>query len=419
MRLAVWAFGIVLALELLERLVGGTPTDAGGLVRAHWISLVVTQLQVLTVVVAFYLLILGKPRTGRRGPSWPFTLAALLLAVIVGAELTVEIMLRNPESSPWFLRSPLRDYYNRHDRVIIQTLPECAVYDPGLLYLLRPGSCEFNNREFDTRVDVNRLGVRDDEQSLQAPEIVVLGDSYAMGWGVAQDETFAQRIEQLTGRTVLNAGVSSYGTARELDLLSRFDLSRLGYVILQYHETDAGENRAFWEGDNVMPVPEKERYEKAVVAAGLVRRYYPGKHITKMGSALARRLLFAPLALFVGSPAPPTGQPSEAWLFLNAVKNADVDLSGVGILVTELGVHQSFERPFLGEVLEELRKPEFAELAKQITVLDVSDIIGPDEIFVFDKHINAAGHTAVANAIVDVMPAPGASEETGHTNPTP
>lgn len=409
-RLGVWAFGIVLALELLERLVGGTPTDTGGLIRAHWVSLVVTQAQVLTFLVALYFLLLGWFRGKRAGLARPLGLALLLIVMIAGTELAIELMLRTPGSSPRFVRRELREYYSRHDRTIIQTLPECAVYDPDLLYILRPGECRFMNREFDTRVHVNRLGLRDDEQSLLAPEIVVLGDSYAMGWGVAQEETFAQLLEPVTGRTVLNAGVSSYGTAREVDLLSRIDRSRLAFLIIQYHETDAGENRAFWDGENAMPSPDEGRYQKAVTAAGLIRRYYPGKHVTKIGSALARRLLFAPLALFAGSPMTPADQPREAWLFLNALQNTGVELDGVEILVTELGVHRALERPFLSELREELQKPEFEELAQKIVVLDISDRIGPEEMFVLDKHINAAGHAAVADAIVEAVPAIGARD---------
>ena len=81
---------------------------------------------------------------------------------------------------------------------------------------------------------MNRLGLRDDEASLRAPAVVVLGDSYAMGWGVAQDETIAEVIERETGLRALNAGIASYGTVREMRLLDRIDTSRLRYLVIQY-----------------------------------------------------------------------------------------------------------------------------------------------------------------------------------------
>ena len=51
----------------------------------------------------------------------------------------------------------------------------------------------------------------------------MLGDSYAMGWGVEQGESFPEILEAATGLRVLNAGVPSYGTPRELLMLERLD----------------------------------------------------------------------------------------------------------------------------------------------------------------------------------------------------
>ena len=74
--------------------------------------------------------------------------------------------------------------------------------------------------------------MRDDEESLKAPEVIVLGDSVAMGWGIEQNETMAQQIEAMAGLKVLNAGISSYGTVREMKLLNRLDLSRVKYLVI-------------------------------------------------------------------------------------------------------------------------------------------------------------------------------------------
>ena len=68
-------------------------------------------------------------------------------------------------------------------------------YDPELTYRLRPGACTFSELEFVTDYRINSLGVRDDEASLDGPEIIVLGDSFAMGWGVEQQESFLEQGE--------------------------------------------------------------------------------------------------------------------------------------------------------------------------------------------------------------------------------
>src|SRR5262247_1177276 len=71
-------------------------------------------------------------------------------------------------------------YAGRADRF----LAECGRYDPRLTYMLRFGGCHFTNVEFDTDIKVNSFGLRDDEDSLKDPEVIVLGDSQAMGFGV-------------------------------------------------------------------------------------------------------------------------------------------------------------------------------------------------------------------------------------------
>ncbi|HUG80890.1 MAG TPA: hypothetical protein VML01_04455, partial [Bryobacterales bacterium] len=72
---------------------------------------------------------------------------------------------------------PLARFLYSLDWTTIHLLPECAEFDARLTYRLRPGACTFSELEFSTHYEINSLGVRDDEQSLDAPEIVVLGDS--------------------------------------------------------------------------------------------------------------------------------------------------------------------------------------------------------------------------------------------------
>lgn len=102
-------------------------------------------------------------------------------------------------------------------------------------------------------VRTNAFGLRDRERQVKKPEetyrIVALGDSITMGWGVAQDKTYAAQLEQmLNARTprgfppgqrfeVLNLGVGNYNTVQEIARLRRVglqfepDLITLGYFI--------------------------------------------------------------------------------------------------------------------------------------------------------------------------------------------
>src|SRR4029077_2394599 len=109
-----------------------------------------------------------------------------LVAGLALAEGILRTMYQHP--APWYPESirkflGFEYFYRRH---IVQLDERTARYDPELLYTLRPGQFTFSNVEFSTPYVVNSLGVRDDERSLAQPEIVVVGDSYAMGWGVQQ-----------------------------------------------------------------------------------------------------------------------------------------------------------------------------------------------------------------------------------------
>ncbi len=69
---------------------------------------------------------------------------------------------------------------------------------------------------------INSFGVRDDdESSLHNPKLVFLGDSFTMGWGVDQEQTYAFLTGKKLGVRTLNAGISSYGTFREMVLFSK------------------------------------------------------------------------------------------------------------------------------------------------------------------------------------------------------
>ena len=75
---------------------------------------------------------------------------------------------------------------------MIQFMPCCARHDASLTYTLKPGLFSFSNIEFETQYHVNHMGLRDDEESLNNPQIIVLGDSQAMGWGVEQKREFCR-----------------------------------------------------------------------------------------------------------------------------------------------------------------------------------------------------------------------------------
>lgn len=93
-------------------------------------------------------------------------------------------------------------------------------------------------------VATNSLGLRGEEPSDKAQKILFLGDSLTLGWGVAQESTFAsilgERIQRLYGYQTLNGGHGNYNSSQELNLLKELaPRLRPKQVFLFYFLNDA------------------------------------------------------------------------------------------------------------------------------------------------------------------------------------
>ena len=159
---------------------------------------------------------------------------------------------------PKLLRDFQMDFYNdRGYRKIWQTQKDCIELDERLIYVPRIGSCHFTNAEFDTIMHFEQSGrVRNNLPAQRSKiGIAVVGDSYAMGWGVNDRETFANVLQDEVKRPVYNLAVSSYGTVRELLRLQRSGLiDAVDTILIQYAANDLMENAA---------LDQEERYLQA------------------------------------------------------------------------------------------------------------------------------------------------------------
>jgi hypothetical protein len=263
---------------------------------------------------------------------------------------------------------------------------------------------------------VNRLGLRDDENSLNAPEVIVIGDSHAMGWGVEQQETFAQIIEARAGLTVLNAAVSSYGTAREIISLKRLNIERMRFLVIQYSNNDSVENKVFYENKNRLAVMTRSDYERIANAQENMVPHVFGrnlKHILGLeteiasdkirwfASAVSRRLGISRAADFVAKPVKSGAQLNSAELFLNVLVNSEVKLAGIEIIVFEISTYGRNSR-FLGLLETSLSKDHLSK-SLAIKTIDTAKLLEPQHYYRLDGHMNAEGHRVMADAIIKQM----------------
>ena len=143
----------------------------------------------------------SKPRSRRRFAA--FTLGLVLAPV--AAEVGYRV-LRVSSLSP-------------------TTNPLYVVHDDELGWRYAPNSiARHTTAEFDVEIAINSDGFRgpDWPGSKRGQRVLVLGDSFAFGWGVRDEETFAARLRRAHPEwEVLNVAVSGYATDQELLLLRR------------------------------------------------------------------------------------------------------------------------------------------------------------------------------------------------------
>jgi lysophospholipase L1-like esterase len=349
-------------------------------------------------------LIHRPPASGAATPSKqrklvvPALFAALLLLATAALLETLLVVLRSsPRLAALPLLSDLACNLYRSDWNVIQLDPACARYDPELTYTLRPGICTFSNTEYTTTVRINRLGLRDDEASLHGPEIVVLGDSVAMGWGVGQDETFPQVLEHLSGRKVLNAAVASYGTARELLMLRRVDRSRLRYLVWQYSSNDLEENEAFLEHDFTLPVQSGPDYARYVAKFQRERHYHPGEYLL-----FSMRGAVDGLRRAVGlRRAPTTDFDAErhAAAFVEVLEHADAEIDSLPVIVFLASLEDTGR--FASAVREAIDQSPRRNALRNLHPFDLSGRIQRSDFFSLDRtHLAASGDAKIGRELL-------------------
>jgi hypothetical protein len=324
-----------------------------------------------------------------------------IILVLVLVELLGEIVLR---VGPRFgsIRFILANYYLMHERKIVQFEPECAQYDPELTYRLRPGIHNFANREFDTTLSINSFGLRDSEEALVAPEIIVLGDSFAMGWGVESSECFESILESTLGRSTLNAAISSYGTAREMVLLQKLDRTALRYVIVQYCSNDHDENVAYvknWRLDSLgeeQYLQIRHDYLRAI-------QYVPLKRAATLLPMFWAKRHGASDPLVIPQPRPPTKEQAEQAKVVCKIFAHNLPLLGgdFKLILLHLDYPRQLEGNFTMQVGQELQKSEYAFLRKRLFLVRGHHVLNSSDFFPLDMHFKKSGHRKIGKLLAD------------------
>jgi len=121
-------------------------------------------------------------------------------------------------------------------------------FDPVLGWRHIAGqSTEFSHPDFTVTVSINSDGLRDREYSLhrnKKKRMLVLGDSFGWGFGVADGEVFSELLEQQRSDwEIINASVSGYGTVQQyLYYREKGYQYQADVVLLLFYDNDFQDN---------------------------------------------------------------------------------------------------------------------------------------------------------------------------------
>ena len=264
---------------------------------------------------------------------------------------------------------------------------KCSKFDKNLLYAPVVGECIFSNPEFKTKLNFDenrRLNLTNDNISKSEKVIAALGDSLTMGWGVNGDETYSFNLQKLVKKKILNLGVASYGTVREIKRLklNKF-YDQIDTVIIQYHLNDIYENKSLDISKSYSMDEYKEYFSNKKNNLNII--IYLLKNYKK-----SLRLLFSHLNdLFFENDRKEKHNLTEHLDNLEKVINQN--LKGEGKRVIVFLINEPHQKLIYDE------KRVFSDF--EFFIIDIKK----EHLFIIDDHLNKKGHKFVGKKIFDYL----------------
>ncbi len=339
------------------------------------------------------------------------------------------------------------------DEVYIQR----RVRDAGVLIPFEPDSeADQLHDEFRVRYRINQFGYRDrlDRRAERTPGVArigLVGDSFAAGWGVEFEQTFGDRLEHATGIEVVNAakpgGCPLWFVPQARHVRDRFAPDWLLVQIFDNDPDDNLEDQSEFEiavGERFAALPVELRSDAPL--RHRVARAFDSLLLRRRLARLSRRLRGKEVH---GSPyVKPGARPEHRILSREeSIAAHDVDLSPARTYQSEFSFHDpaqagafaeriAWNTLLLDQLIEEsaaagvpvaivyvpaydhfLHEPTPNPLADSVREMaarrgalwiDLAETFAararPEQLYhAYDGHLNAAGHTAVAEVLEQVL----------------
>ena len=334
--------------------------------------------------------------------------SAFFISLIALSEIACLFILHHPSLIHGTPDSPFVIYYNNYQRDILQFNRTLSRYDTALFYKMQSNNTGlFENIEFSDSIFTDQHGFRHDVTSVAKDKIICLGDSYTLGWGVRQQEAYPQQLESILKTPVLNTGMSSYGTAREIESIRQLDKTNTTTLVIQYCYNDADENRSYINNGYRLPVSPRSVYDQACEENKWSKVYFPGKcFCTLLKIFLNEKLNFLPEKILSSkvTAVPPINYDDNAFCFLEVLKRAGLDFSRIHLIVFDIGEYNTLNDRFAQALDRRLKIPENHDLFKDhVHVLHISHLLTPSDYYTLDEHIRPSGQRKLALALASVI----------------
>lgn len=273
---------------------------------------------------------------------------------------------------------------------------QCFQPKEGFSYEFRPSHvCDLKGRDYDIRIRSNALGLRDDDDSLVQPAIILLGDSQVWGIGVPQEHTIEAELERISKKKVLNAGMVAYGTVRQLRLLAELDRSQLEYVVIVFNSYQTKENARFVQQGNTLGSLSARDYR--IVIENHKRAEKKASHVFM--APHFSKILWA--RVWQGAPRLTKQRMKkqarkEVAHFLSVLRAHNEQLSGMKVLITQANFSTE-PSPYFMQILQKKLLSE--QFSFHVRLLDTNELWQADDFLRLDKHLSRQGTRTLAEAI--------------------
>lgn len=276
---------------------------------------------------------------------------------------------------------------------------DCMEFSSGsFVYKLRPGQCRVKNLEYDIVLSSDANGFRNGIRKENSYDVAVIGDSFAHGVGVADDQTFSYLLDSTYHYKTTNLAIGSYATMRELEVLGEYGKDAK-YVVVQYCDNDLYENLASLKLN-------KEDFRSAVETEwrNRIATYHQGK---SLGYAKPIRDLAVTIRnhsytsksnwrSWAKSRRP---MEQEASAFAQILARYRPVLEGKRVIVFETASWGANSPGFESTFGSELNKMGWLNYK----LINTADTLSYEDYFFLDDHITARGHRKLAAVIARVI----------------